>query len=58
MGINEGVEDTHHYNSILAASKKHLGDKVVEKMAPPRRNCSVPPNRGEKVAQERAFVVV
>ena len=52
MGINEGVDDAHHDNSILKASKK------VEKMAPPLQNCNVPPNRGEKVVQERGFVVV
>ena len=58
MGIKEGIDDTHHYNSILKASQENLGNQVVKKMASPWQKCSVPPNRGEKVVQERAFVVV
>ena len=35
MGVDEGIDDTHHYDSILKASQKNLGDQVVEKMVSP-----------------------
>ena len=56
--MDKSVNDTHHHNSILKASDKDLGNKVVEKMASPWLNCSVPPNRDEEVVQERAFAAV
>ena len=29
MGINKGVNDAHHHDSILEASQEHMGDQVM-----------------------------
>ena len=58
VGIDKSVNDSHHNDSMLKTQKKDLQNKVMNKMAPPLLNCSVPPNRGEEVVQERTFVVV
>ena len=58
MSKDEIVNDLRHHDSKLKTSQKGLGNKVVEKMAPPWLNCSVPPNRGEEVVQKRTFIVV
>ena len=56
MSIDEGTDDPSLQFHIESFVEKK-GNQVVEKMVPPRQNFSVPPNRCEKVVQERAFVV-
>ena len=58
VGTNEDVDDSHHCNSILKVLENNLGNQVVEKMGPPRQNCSVFPDGGEEVVQQRTLIIV
>ena len=41
MGINKGVEEAHHHDSILKASQEHIGDQVMQKMVSPWKYSSL-----------------
>ena len=33
MGLDKGINEAQNHDSMLEASKKYLGDQVMEKMA-------------------------
>ena len=57
MSINKRVNEAHH-DPILEASKEHLGDQVMEKMASSWGHRSLSPIRDKNIVWERAFVVM
>ena len=58
MSINKCVNEAHHHDLMLEASKTHLGDKVMEKMVSPWKHSSLLPNKSNHSVWARAFVVM
>ena len=49
MDINKGVNEAHHYNSILKASQEHMGDQVTQKMVSPWKDSRLSPDGSSHV---------
>ena len=58
MSINRGVNEAHHYDPKLEASRENLCGQVMEKTVSLLKCRSLSPKRSKHVIQRRAFVVV
>ena len=58
MGMNKGVNESHHHDPILKASQEHLGDQVMQKMVSPWKYSGMSPEGSKYIVQPGTLVVM